>query len=105
MIEDNFIEEIWEKFKGHCAFCGTYCGVHKNNSTINFDVETLYPICSPCKIQKGNSDLKDFRKEMMDMHNKIAVDKDFLTHLVVRWGIVEIKPFDGVFYFEKEVAE
>jgi hypothetical protein len=27
--------------------------------------------------------------------------KDFKTRLAVKYGIIEFKPFDGVFYFEK----
>ncbi|MCD4751897.1 MAG: HNH endonuclease [Anaerolineaceae bacterium] len=101
-------EIIYQKYDGHCAYCGQEIAMkemqvdHRTPKTrmgVN-DVENYEPSCRQCNYYKSNFLLEQFRKNMKTLHERIGKCA-FIVRLGIKYGIVEIKPFDGKFYFEK----
>ena len=100
---------VWEKFNGHCAYCGrklkykemqidhmyprTYGG---NSEYIN-----LMPSCRRCNHYKRDLTLKGFRRLMNTLHERI--ESQYIVKVAMDYGIAKIKPFTGSFYFEQFV--
>lgn len=63
------------------------------------DPRNLMPSCRSCNHYKSTFDLDGFREQMATIHERIK--KDYITRVGLDYGIVELKPFDGKFYFEK----
>lgn len=117
---------VWEKFGRKCAYCG--CDLpyekmqvdhlesvylerfkpkdQKMGDKIN-DLDNLMPSCRSCNFYKGASRLSTFRKKLSTLGKRLLTKNSakFVLNLGVRYGIVEIKEFDGVFYFEKFLDE
>lgn len=109
---------IYNKYNGHCAYCGKeitfkqmqvdhmtpkyqkadplYFGV-----TINIDcIENKMPSCRRCNHYKRASSVESFRASMVKLHQRIA--DHYINKVAVDFGMLTIKPFDGLFYFEKQ---
>jgi len=108
---------VYKKYDGHCCYCGKgislkemqvdhmtpqykkadplYFGV-----TIDIDcMDNLMPTCRRCNHYKRGADLELFRKLMKGLHERLALH--YINKVAVDFGMIEIKPFDGIFYFEK----
>lgn len=103
-----------DKTDGRCAYCGELLGkkwqvdhVYPVMRSANGDyisqlhsIENFLPACSPCNISKGRMALDDWRgwlKKHIDSLN--AYNATYRT--VKRFGLIEEKPIEIVFYFEK----
>ncbi len=105
--------KVYEKYNGHCAYCGKEIEIEKmqvdhikpiRNGGENH-IDNYNPACRRCNHYKRSLDLEKFREYIKTLHERIA--KDYIVKVGIDFGVVEIKPFEGVFYFEtvKEDAE
>lgn len=122
-------QKVYQKYGGHCAYCGKEITIkemqvdhihsqlkHKyemwfhvedplNTDHVNevknriHNEENLNPSCRRCNFYKGSQELEQFRQSLKSIHQRII--KPFILKLGQQYGIVEIKVWDGVFYFEK----
>lgn len=101
---------VYLKFDGHCGYCGKKLAINemqidhinplwnaKDDSVNDFD--NLMPSCRRCNHYKREKDLEQFRKYLLSLHERIS--KDYKNMVAVDYGIITIKPFDGVFFYEK----
>lgn len=110
-------EDVYKKYDGHCAYCGkvitykemqvdhhypkrgaSYAMVFHNIPDINA-ITNLMPSCRRCNHYKRAYKPEDFRRLIKTLHKRIAVV--YINKVAVDYGIITIKPHDGVFYFEK----
>ena len=118
--------QVYNKYSGHCAYCGKkleykemqvdhivpqamshFLTTEENRKRADaeniFDIdqaENLNPSCRRCNYYKSCQSLEEFRERMKDVAWRVA-DLCFMNKLAIDYGIITIKPFDGVFYFEK----
>ena len=69
-----------------------------SRSKIN-SFENLMPSCRRCNHYKRECDLEGFRRLMKTLHERI--ESQYNIKVAIDYGIVEIKPFDGIFYYEQ----
>lgn len=103
--------KVYDKYNEHCAYCGKIIHIRdmqvdhilpkRNGGTNNFS--NLNPSCRQCNYYKKSLDLEDFRKLMKTLHK--GLPNDYITALAMNYGIIELKPFNGVFYFERNEKE
>ncbi len=108
--------EIYNKYNGHCAYCGKviefkdmqvdhimpqwrYKGAKTIENAVN-DMDNLNPSCRRCNHYKRGALFEEFRGMMKSLHERIR--KNYICKVAEDYGIIEIKPFDGRFYFEKK---
>jgi 5-methylcytosine-specific restriction endonuclease McrA len=112
-------ENIWLKYNKHCAYCGKeleykemqvdhirpqkifYWGKKESIPPYHVDDEqNLNPSCRRCNHYKRTRTLEGFRKLMITLHERII--DNYINKVAIDYGIiVEVKAFDGVFYYEK----
>ena len=63
------------------------------------DFNNLMPSCRRCNHYKRGDGLEEFRKKMITLHER--VEKQYINKVAIDFGIINLTPFDGVFYFEK----
>lgn len=63
------------------------------------ELSNYMPSCQSCNFYKSTLSLEKFREQLMSVHERIM--QPFISRLGADYGIVEIKPFDGKFYFEQ----
>lgn len=61
--------------------------------------ENLMPSCRRCNHYKRGYTLKEFRRIMGTLHERIT--KQYIAKVAIDYGIINLKPFAGKFYFEK----
>jgi 5-methylcytosine-specific restriction endonuclease McrA len=113
-------ERIYQKFNGHCAYCGRaidYKGMqidhyypqckarfYARRSKIDVHAETnLMPTCRRCNHYKRARTPKQFKELMQTLHERL--EAIYILKVAVDFGMVTVQPFDGRFYFEKIVQE
>lgn len=114
-MKKSLREEVYKKFNNRCAYCGKKIDYKdmqvdhyypKRNPSyakryFNVDVEdikNLMPSCRRCNHYKRSYLPEDFRRLMKTLHKRI--EKDYISKVAIDYGIVNITPFDGIFYFE-----
>lgn len=123
-------QQVYNKYNGRCAYCGKEIAykdmqvdhiipiahscygprdkaekVRKmfEDGSINA-IDNLMPACRACNFYKGINDIEGFR-------NRIKSELDhtcrasFQVRLAMQYGILEYKPWDGKFYFERLKVE
>lgn len=112
---------IYAKYEGRCAYCGkpiTFkemqvdhlepkAGRYLNapdlfGNPLYSSIESLenkMPSCRRCNHYKRAHPLKYFRFLITTIHERIQ--KIYIAKVAEDYGIVEYKPWDGLFYFEK----
>ena len=117
MISKKTREIVYNKYNGHCAYCGCEIEIkdmqvdhivpkYRNNEMwykgkIGTDeISNLNPSCRMCNYYKGMSSIDIFRQKLKDtlMSN---VQRPFDFRLAERYGMVKIEEWDGKFYYEK----
>lgn len=116
---------VYRKYNGHCGYCGQEItlktmqidhiiprcighflksDVMKNSLKTNIknidEFENLMPSCRRCNHYKRAYKLEDYRRLLKSLHERIQ--KNYINKVGVDYGIITIKPFDGMFYFERE---
>jgi HNH endonuclease len=108
-VEEKRIE--LKKTNGHCA----YCGKAITTKTMTIDhvtprsrysspkyadrADNRLPVCMPCNRYKHARTLKEYRLYMRQAHLRLRTY--YVTKILERYGIVELHPWDGLFWFEK----
>jgi len=128
-------QEVYDKFDGHCAYCGERIPICKMqvdhiipqsllhegiipenrievinkcwNQTYEItgivkelnEINNLMPSCRKCNFYKSSFTISTFRNNMKTIHERLR--KPFIFKLAEKYGIVEVKEWDGLFYFEK----
>ncbi len=108
-------QSIWLKYNRHCAYCGNileyknmqvdhlrpkkYAPYADKYSYIN-SFENLMPSCRRCNHYKRAMNIEQYRRLIKTLHERII--NLYIGKVAIDYGIiVEIKPFDGIFYFER----
>jgi 5-methylcytosine-specific restriction endonuclease McrA len=113
-------DKIWKKFDKRCAYCGcklkTSTGKHMhidhvdpvrrnwwtNNEMMFPEKDTednLFPSCPQCNNYKHSMSLETFRGEVGKATERLEKSASYRN--AKRFGMIEIKGWDGVFWFEK----
>lgn len=109
-------EEVWNKYNKHCAYCGKTLEYKqmqvdhlipkrlfsKYDKTKN-NLQNLMPSCRRCNHYKRCHNLEDFRKLILTLHQRI--NEQYINKVAIDYGIINISPFTGKFYFEKYEKE
>lgn len=103
---EETIKKVHEKFEGRCAYCGReitleemqvdYVTPIRQGGTDDF--KNMFPSCRWCNHYKMSMDLEGFRTYLETLHERLS--KKYIVKVGINFGIVDIKPFDGTFYFE-----
>ena len=105
--------QVYNKYKGHCSYCGKEIEYkdmqvdhiipkHTFDNIKDADYKENYnPSCRRCNYYKGGESIEAFRNWMKTIHERIQLP--FLSRVGLDYGIMVLKPFNGVFYFEKNV--
>lgn len=107
-------EKIWAKHDKRCGYCGK--GLQYKEMQIDHIIpktsiwwnvkdgknhpDNLMPSCRKCNFYKSSHTLDYFREIMKTLH--VRIEQQFITRLGLAYGIVELRPFDGIFYFERK---
>ena len=100
---------IWEKYGGHCAYCGIPLGI--NNMQVDHlvpvyaggsnDFDNLMPSCRSCNSYKRAHDLETFREYLEAIPNTLR--RDSVTFRIgERFGVVKQNKECVKFYFEEK---
>lgn len=116
-------KKIHQKFNGHCAYCGKEITIKEMQvdhikpksmrveNMVLFEgvmidetdlISNLYPSCRRCNHYKRALTVDGkygFRYLIETLHER--VESDYITKVAIDFRIVEIKEWDGLFYFEK----
>ena len=114
-------QKVWLKYNKHCGYCGKeleYKNMQIDHMVSKYTVEmyrhpeilfgldfnldsfsNLMPSCRRCNHYKREQDLEGFRLLMKTLHKRIQ--SQYIMKVAIDYGIMTIKPFDGIFYFEK----
>jgi len=77
-----------------------YNYIPKMSHSIINSFENLMPSCRRCNHYKRTETLEGFRQLMKTLYERLQ--SQYTIKVAIDYGIVEIKPFEGKFYFEKE---
>ncbi len=105
-------EQVWNKYGRCCAYCGKKleyadmqvdhyqpkCGAHLRNNKGDH-IDNLMPSCRRCNHYKRQWPPEVFRQLIVKLADKIQ--ETYLAKVAIDFGILQFKPFDGVFYFER----
>ena len=115
--------QVWNKFGGRCAYCGNplpfkkmqvdhlfpkrlkhYFKTKESRAKYNLPeslnhIDNLMPSCGRCNHYKRSYLLESFRRVLLTIHKRIQ--KQYLSKVAADYGVIQYKPWDGVFYFEK----
>lgn len=105
-------EKVWLKFDKHCAYCGKKLRykefqvdhlVPRLNGMVPDELvekfENYMPSCKRCNHYKRADSLEAFREKLKTLHKRIM--RQYIDKVGHDYGIIEITPFGGVFFFEK----
>lgn len=98
--------EVYNKYQGRCAYCGKEIELkdmqvdHIQPKRIGGtdEIENLNPTCRSCNHYKRARDIESFRELMKTLH--IRIRSQYIDRVAEDYGIIEIKPWNGKFYFE-----
>jgi 5-methylcytosine-specific restriction endonuclease McrA len=121
MTKNQERHAVWMKFDGHCAYCGKLIKYkdmqvdHQepkaNRRPIGRDLlgnyiypdierfENKMPSCRRCNHYKRAEPLEYFRILIKTVHERIH--NFYIAKVAEDYNIIEYKPWDGKFYFEK----
>lgn len=117
---------VYEKYAGHCAYCGrelkmnemqvdhiipvmkSYYGIKEDALKVRQMIEdgsfnsidNFMPSCRACNYYKSMSDIEGLRRRILT-ELEHTCRSTFQTKLAMQYGIIEYKEWDGKFYFEK----
>ncbi len=111
--------KIYEKYNSHCGYCGKLLKTVKDMQVDHIEpqwkvltaktkeewdkihsFDNLMPSCRRCNHYKRTDNLEQFRNKMKTLHERVC--SHYIGKVALDYGIVSIKPFDGLFYFEKQ---
>ena len=105
---------VYDKLNHHCGYCGCDLVNIKDMQVDHIEPQwkfkegyvdgdmnsedNLISTCRTCNHYKRGYDLEGFRELMVSLHKRIQ--DIYIVKVGIKHGIVNIKPFDGKFYFE-----
>jgi 5-methylcytosine-specific restriction endonuclease McrA len=111
-------EEVYNRYEGHCGYCGKDITLKemqidhiipkwKLQDPIYFNTtaeqvecfENYMSSCRRCNHYKRGDTLEQFRTKMKTLHERI--EKEYINKVGIDFKIIQLTPFDGIFYFEK----
>lgn len=100
-------EKVHAKYNRKCGYCGRDIQykemqvdhIHPRCAGGTNEPNNLMPTCRQCNHYKRDSTLEMFRIMMKSLHQR--VEKIYIHRVAVNFGMATLKPWDGVFYFEK----
>jgi len=100
-------KKVYNKCNGHCAYCGK--SIEYKDMQLDHirpkcqggtdDINNLNPTCRRCDHYKRSMCLSTFRAMLKTLHLRIR--NNYICKVGEDFGIIKVKPWDGVFYFEK----
>lgn len=101
-------QKIYEKYNGHCAYCGQVISlkemqidhIHPQMLGGTEDAENLNPSCRICNHYKRATKLEIWRKYFLGGIIE-RLRKIYIFKVAERYGMVQVKEWDGKFYYEK----
>lgn len=108
-IPKSIREQIYQKYNGHCAYCG--CKLEYKDMQVDHvisvygkdggnNIDNLMPACRMCNFYKSAFSIDGFRKQLETLHERLQ--KTFIYRLALKYGLVEEHKKKIKFYFEKE---
>ena len=119
-------QQIYLRYNGHCSYCGKaieYKDMQVDHAFpkyidkmlklgYNFSddvmkqkpdniehIDNLMPSCRRCNFYKSGCTIEYLRRQILTIHERVS--KPFISKVAIDYSIIEVKPFDGKFYFEK----
>lgn len=109
-------QQVHNKFNGHCAYCGKEISIKemqvdhieplrnwdksKTKEELN-SLKNFNPSCRRCNHYKRADSLETFRTMLKTLHER--TQDIYINKVAEDYGIIEVKPWDGIFYFERMV--
>ena len=102
-------QQIYEKFGGHCAYCGCEITIKDMQADHTFplhlggadDISNLYPACRACNHYKSTFDVEKFRAVIEQAPNVLMRDSATYRN-IARFGLIHHPEKPTVqFYFER----
>lgn len=105
-------QQVHDKYDGHCSYCGKVISIkdmqvdhiiprgHKWNKNEYIDsIDNLNPACRRCNHYKRAHTLEFFREMIKTIHQRVR--DIYICKVAEDYEIIEIKEWDGKFYFER----
>jgi 5-methylcytosine-specific restriction endonuclease McrA len=104
-------KQVYSKCGGRCAYCGKTIElkdmqvdhIYSKNMGGKDEFDNFNPSCRRCNYYKGAMYLETFRIYMRKLHERIR--EQYICKVAEDYGIIEVKEWDGEFYFEKVGGE
>lgn len=104
-------QKVYEKYDGHCAYCGKpieYKEMQVDHIQAHYlggadEMDNYNPACRMCNFYKGTMSIDRFREELRKLQERLK--KVYIYRLALRYGLVEEKENEVVFYFESKERE
>lgn len=116
-------DDVFSMFGGRCAYCGNILGSSSGKHMHVDHVEPIvrnwwdgtcmkpknerqdnyFPSCPKCNINKSSLSVESFRNMIKDTIRQLERSSTYQRAL--RYGMVELKQWDVLFYFEKYVEQ
>ncbi len=115
-MEKEIRQKVHSKYYGKCAYCGKDIeyeemqvdhiipkerfGNYQDKLDYKVDdFKNLNPSCRSCNHYKRSYLLEEFRQIMGTLHERLSAK--YINKVAIDYGVIELKPFNGVFYFER----
>ena len=97
---------VWNKYKGHCAYCGEYLEFSKMQVDHidpkylggKDDLGNYNPSCRQCNFYKSTFDIEGFRDRLTTMIERVK--KPFIVRLAIKYKIISFNTNPIVFHYE-----
>lgn len=100
-------QKVYEKYGGHCAYCGKELGYkdmqvdHIQSHYLNGsdELENYNPACRQCNFYKSTMGIEKFREQLTKLRERLR--KVYIYRLSLAYNLIEEKENTIQFYFEK----
>ena len=102
-------EIVYNKYDGHCAYCGCKLGIKDMQVDHfapvylfgdNININNLMPSCRSCNFYKNTLTINKFRKQLGEIKSRLERDS-FIYRMAKKYGLIEEKDKYIQFYYEK----
>ena len=111
MMRKDERQQVYDKYNGHCAYCGKVIElkdmqadhIEPKRNIIKGERVEYNPSCRRCNHYKRAHSVETYRQMLKTIHER--TQKIYICKVAEDYGIVKVEPWDGKFYFEREVGE
>lgn len=110
-ISKSTRDKLYKKYDGHCAYCGSI--IKRDQMTVDHikpladgganSIGNYNPCCTTCNRYKADMSIRNFRKYLVDIHEKLLRD-DNAYNMALAYGMVVPQQRDIEFYYETHKA-